>query len=152
MTQMLRPYGVRMAAPMLDDRVVEACLGVRPEDRISPWAYKPLLTTAMRGLVPDALLSRTTKAEGSIDVALGMRAHGAELSALWDDSRLAALGLVDPVILRSLCAQPDAVELQGGALFNTVACEMWLRSNETRPASRVAPPPSASIGRRGETS
>jgi asparagine synthase (glutamine-hydrolysing) len=61
--------GLPLAAPFLDDRVVEACLAVRPYERTTPWRYKPLIVEAMRDLVPAAVLQRTTKGNFSADGA-----------------------------------------------------------------------------------
>ena len=40
--QMAAGLGVTLANPYHDDRVVEAGLAVRPEERVTPWRYKPL--------------------------------------------------------------------------------------------------------------
>ncbi|WP_258341609.1 asparagine synthase-related protein [Saccharopolyspora gregorii] len=84
--------GVRLSSPYLDDAVIAACAAVRPHERRSPWRYKPLLVEAMRGLVPDRSLRRSTKAEGSNLEHSGIRRNVAALAALCEDSRLAALG------------------------------------------------------------
>lgn len=130
MNQMSVNAGVPMAAPFFDDRVVEAALAVSPEQRVTPWSYKPVLGAAMRGIVPDRILARTSKDDGSIDVAHGLNSHQEELISLWEDSRLAELGLVDARALRELCAQPSAPELDEGSLYSTIACETWLRGLE----------------------
>jgi asparagine synthase (glutamine-hydrolysing) len=122
--------GIALAAPYYDDRVIEAGLAVRPEDRVTPWRYKPLIVEAMRGIVPEGSRTRQTKANGSTDVEPGLRRHRAELMALWDDSRLAAAGLVDAAALREACTRPLPPELQFGVLDQLVACEVWLRSLE----------------------
>lgn len=122
--------GIALAAPYYDDRVIEAGLAVRPEDRVTPWRYKPLIVEAMRGIVPEGSRTRQTKANGSTDVEPGLRRHRAELLALWDDSRLAAAGLVDAAALREACTRPMPPELQFGVLDQLVACEVWLRSLE----------------------
>jgi asparagine synthase (glutamine-hydrolysing) len=103
---------------------------VRPEDRVTPWRYKPLIVEAMRGIVPEGSRTRQTKANGSTDVEPGLRRHRAELLALWEDSRLAAAGLVDAAALREACTRPLPPELQFGVLDQLVACEVWLRSLE----------------------
>ncbi|OON82803.1 hypothetical protein [Streptomyces tsukubensis] len=41
--------------------MISACPAVRAQDTTSPWACKPLLAAAMKGIVPDHLLARTTK-------------------------------------------------------------------------------------------
>jgi asparagine synthase (glutamine-hydrolysing) len=128
--QMAARHGITLAAPYYDDRVIEAGLAVRPEERITPWRYKPLIVEAMRGIVPDVSLARQTKANGSSDLDPGLRRHRAELLALWEGSRLARLGLIDQIALRDLCTRPLPPELQFGGLDQTVACEVWLRSLE----------------------
>ncbi|MFE9022643.1 lasso peptide isopeptide bond-forming cyclase [Streptomyces sp. NPDC007808] len=119
--------GLPMASPFLDDRVIEACLAVRPGERVTPWAYKPVLTAAMRGVVPESCLRRTTKATASMDAADGLRAHRADLLALWEDSRLAQLGLVDGAELRRLALRPASPGLSDAILYSTIAAEVWLR-------------------------
>jgi asparagine synthase (glutamine-hydrolysing) len=128
--QMASRMGITLAAPYHDDRVIEAGLAVRPQERITPWQYKPLILEAMRGIVPNESLTRQTKANGSCDVDPGLRRHRGELLALWEDSRLAQLGLIDADALRETCTRPLPPELQFGGIDQTVACEVWLRSLE----------------------
>ncbi|GGM56323.1 asparagine synthase [Longimycelium tulufanense] len=138
--QMAARVGLPMAHPFLDDRVVEAALAVRPDERVTPWQYKPLLVAAMRGIVPDECLRRRSKAQAAMDAAQGLREHRGDLLALWTDSRLAELGLVDAGRLRALAQRPDTPELQEAILYSTIACEVWLRALES---SRTAPAPAA---------
>ncbi|WP_242454371.1 lasso peptide isopeptide bond-forming cyclase [Bailinhaonella thermotolerans] len=122
--------GLPLTSPYLDDRVIEACLSVRPGDRVSPWRYKPLLAAAMRDVVPGECLRRATKAAAALDAADGLRRHAPDLRVLWEDSRLARLGLVDPAPLRDLAGRPDAPELRQAVLYSTIGCEVWLRTLE----------------------
>ena len=133
--QMAAATGVSLAAPYYDDRVIEAGLAVRPEERITPWRYKPLIAEAMRGIVPDESLARQTKANGTCDEDPGLRRHRDELLALCEDSRLDRLGLVDANALRQFCSGPTPPDLPAGVLYQTVACEVWLRALEPAPAS-----------------
>ncbi|MEU9987832.1 lasso peptide isopeptide bond-forming cyclase [Streptomyces sp. NPDC048045] len=119
--------GLPMASPFLDDRVIEACLAVRPSERVTPWAYKPVLSAAMRGIVPEACLRRANKATASMDASNGLREHRADLLALWEDSRLEALGLVDGAELRRLARRPASPGLSDAILYSTIAAEVWLR-------------------------
>jgi asparagine synthase (glutamine-hydrolysing) len=128
--QMATRMGVTLAAPYYDDRVIEAGLAVRPQERITPWRYKPLILEAMRGIVPDESLTRQTKANGTGDEEPGLRRHRAELLSLWEDSRLGRLGLIDADALHETCTRPLPPHLQLGVLHETVACEVWLRSLE----------------------
>lgn len=125
--QVLARAGVQVASPYLDDRVVDACLAVRAEERTTPWRHKPLIAEAMRGLVPAAVFQRTTKAETSADIYVGLRRHRAELLELWDDPHLARLGLVDAGALRALYRRPPEEVSEAGGTWQAVACELWLR-------------------------
>lgn len=123
-----RRAGVPLTTPYFDDAVVDAALSVRAEDRASPYAYKPLLMEAMRGILPDACRARTTKGEGSFDAVGGLYRHREELIALWEDSALAKAGLIDGARLADLCSRPGTPELKDGAINSTLSCEVWLRS------------------------
>lgn len=122
--------GLPVAAPFFDDRVVEAVLAVRVEDRVVPWRYKPLLVEAVRGVVPDSLLARTTKDHMSADDIQGLRQHAPELRELWTDSLLAERGLIDATQLRRLADDPYSPLLQMHPIDSTVSCEAWLRTAE----------------------
>jgi asparagine synthase (glutamine-hydrolysing) len=128
--QMAARVGLTLAAPYYDDRVIEAGLAVRPQERVTPWQYKPLIIEAMRGVVPEESLTRQTKDEGSHEVEAGLREHRAELLALCEDSQLARLGLINANALREVCSRPLPPSLQFDALYQTVACEVWLRTLE----------------------
>lgn len=126
--QMCAREGLPMASPFLDDRVIEACLAVRPEERVTPWRYKPLLVAAMSGLVPAECLARTSKAQAATDAAAGLREHRGDLLELWQNSRLAQLGLVDADQLVALAHRPATPELGKAILYSTIGCEVWLRA------------------------
>ncbi|MFJ5552405.1 lasso peptide isopeptide bond-forming cyclase [Streptomyces sp. NPDC093225] len=136
--QMAAPLGITVAAPYYDDRVIEAALAVRPQERITPWRYKPLIVEAMRGVVPEASRTRGTKANATFEEEVGLRRHRARLLALCEESRLARLGLVDVNVLREWCRRALSAETESYLLHPTVACEVWLRSRETTP-SRTRP-------------
>lgn len=122
--------GPPLSAPYFDDRVISAALSVAVPDRVSAWTYKPLLRAAVSGIVPDEVLRRQTKDSGSHDVEVGLRKHRDELVALWENSRLGAMGLIDSKRLKHLCASPSSFELEDGTMFSTIACELWLRDLE----------------------
>ncbi|GHH92933.1 lasso peptide isopeptide bond-forming cyclase [Streptomyces capillispiralis] len=130
--------GLPMASPFLDDRVIEACLAVRPAERVTPYRYKPVLTAAMSGVVPEPCLRRTTKATASMDASNGLRENRADLLALWEDSRLERLGLVDGAELRRLARRPASPGLSDAILYSTIAAEVWLRGlSRSRSTTRI---------------
>lgn len=130
LAELAHQRGTTLAAPYFDDRVIEAGLAVRPQERVTPWRFKPLAVAAMRGIVPDETLARQTKAIGSHEVEVGFRENRADVLALCENSRLGQLGLIDVAALREACARPLPTALEFHALYPTLACEIWLRALE----------------------
>ncbi|MBV9141244.1 MAG: asparagine synthase [Pseudonocardiales bacterium] len=120
--------GLPLAAPFLDDRVVDACLRVRLHERTTPWRFKPLIVEAMRDLVPAPVLHRSTKGDFSVDWHTGLRQARPHLAALLDDLALARFGLVNLDVLRTVCLGLYPYALDPVALDRTLACEAWLRT------------------------
>jgi asparagine synthase (glutamine-hydrolysing) len=125
--QLAARFGLAHATPFLDDRVIEACMAVRPEERTTPWRYKPIITEAMRGLLPDEWLRRNTKADGTEMHHAGLRAHRERVLQLCEDSELARLGLIDPEVLRANTSGMWTSGLWPIALTSTLGLERWLR-------------------------
>ncbi|SDD36226.1 asparagine synthase-related protein [Actinokineospora iranica] len=138
--QVTAATGVPPHAPYLDDRVIEACLAVRPEERGNPWRYKPLTAEAMRDRMPPESLSRGTKGEFSDDLQRGLHRHRDQVAALFDDPMLARLGLVEPDRLRRAALSAYPIGLPMAALDTAMSVENWLRATVVRPAgaNRVA--------------
>ncbi|MEU5427666.1 asparagine synthase-related protein [Streptomyces olivoreticuli] len=126
--QVTSAQGLPYAAPYLDDRVIEAALSVRVAERSARDRYKPVLATAMSGIVPDTVLARSTKGEYSADFHLGLRRNKAALAEIVAESRLARAGLLDAAALRASLRRPELSPDLMRSLDNTLACEMWLRS------------------------
>ncbi|MFD8712630.1 asparagine synthase-related protein [Streptomyces anulatus] len=130
--------GIGYASPYTDDAVVEATLSVRLHERVASHRYKPLLAAAMKDTVPAAVLARRTKGEYTADANAGLRRNRQALLDMFDDSRLADAGLIDPDRLRTALQQPPTTQLHG-ALAVTLGCEVWLRSLEhPRPGATTA--------------
>lgn len=133
-TQFAASFGVRLESPFLDRAVVEAALAFRVEDRGSPWRYKPQLTEAMRGILPEAIARRRTKGGTDADHHLGLRAHLSEVSSLLD-GWLAGHGLVDQRVLRQeLRMAASGRETSWGLLEPVISAEVWGRAVEASPA------------------
>ncbi|NUT49131.1 MAG: asparagine synthase [Saccharothrix sp.] len=121
-------FDVSFEAPFLDARVVETALSVRLSDRYVPGRAKPVLAAALRGVVPDYILDRTTKGHLTVDMYVGRKRNLEKLRAMCEESRLVSLGLVDRAGFRRalVSIMPDAANIN--PLEKTVACEAWLRS------------------------
>lgn len=123
-------------APFFDDRVVSACLSVRREERTSPKEFKPLIKEAMRGLLPEEFLRRTSKTGGTTQSVRGFAAHHAELLELCESSALAELGIVDTEQLRT-CVAPEPGRRPDLNFDSTLMCATFLSQYE-QPALRRA--------------
>jgi asparagine synthase (glutamine-hydrolysing) len=141
LAELAHQRGIRLAAPYFDDRVIEAGLAVHPQERVTPWRFKPLAVAAMRGIVPDETLTRQTKAIGSHEVEVGFRENRADILALCDNSRLGQLGLIDVTALREVCSRSLPTALEFHALYPTLACELWLRALERNTAPHLLQSP-----------
>ncbi|MGK4585897.1 asparagine synthase-related protein [Kitasatospora sp. HPMI-4] len=127
--------GLSLELPYLDDRVVEAVLSTLPHERYSPWRYKPVLSEAMRGLVPDVILNRITKGDCEEPVDRALQEHVPDLLELFADSLLARRGLIDVGRLRTtLITPPRTGDVWSAQLEATIGAELWLREIAARPA------------------
>ncbi len=138
-SQVASRSGVSYEAPYIDDRVIEAVMALRMQDRTSLTEYKPVLKRAMHGIAPDDILTRRSKGDYSPHLYAGIRRHHKRiLDELGPDSHLASLGLIDPEAVRRTLGSvhPDARTL--APADPTLACEAWLRAvtshTDRRPA------------------
>lgn len=141
--------GLRLELPYLDDRVVEAVLSILPHERYTPWRYKPVLAAAMRGLVPDVILDRSTKGDCEESVDRALQEHVPDLLELFADSLLARRGLIDVARLRTtLLTPPQTGDVWSAQLEATLGAELWLREIAARPTGTPAPTNPARDGAR----
>lgn len=140
--------GITWDAPLLDDRVVEAALATRIDQRLLGGRFKPLLTSAVRGIVPADILDRRDKGEFSAEAFRGLARNRARILELCEDSHLARLGLIDPAAFRSAVLNPGPMSHHLQPIDTTVACESWLRTHPgPRPATHTpAPAPDTHTG------
>lgn len=131
--QMASRYKVRLSAPFYDNQVIEAALSVEPIEKLALWRYKALLAESMEGIVPHATLNRSTKSETSAAIEIGMREHRGQVLALFENSRLAELGIIDEQKLRNACSRPFSDHRDEVALEAAIAAEAWLQTNRSGP-------------------
>lgn len=129
----LRPLGVEFETPFMDDRVIEAAMSVRVVDRVARGRYKPVLTTALRGAVPDSVLDRQDKGSFGQEAHEGLYRNRERLSGLCADLYLADHGLVDAAALRAALHRPMPDARQLAPFESTLACETWLRARARAP-------------------
>ncbi|MEU9744704.1 albusnodin/ikarugamycin family macrolactam cyclase [Streptomyces niveus] len=126
--QLAAASGIELHNPFLDPRAVDTVLRTELRARPPVHAYKPVLARAMADVLPDALAARTTKGSFNADHYTGLRANLPQLQHL-ADGRLAALGLVDPALLRAHLGQAAAgIPMSLAPLEQALAAEAWLRT------------------------
>jgi asparagine synthase (glutamine-hydrolysing) len=126
-TDVNRRLGVTYEVPYVDDRVINAVLSIRPGERAAPGVNKPVLTAAMRGVVPEDVLTRTDKSNGNREAYDDLRRNRDRLVEMCDDPLLAGRGLIDADRLRPIALGMHADLKPLVALGPTWCTEMWLR-------------------------
>lgn len=130
-TQLADAFDIAMHNPYLDARVLDIVLGVPGWLRGSPRQYKPLLTAATAGLLPETVRHRAAKGTFASDHHQGLRRnlhHVLELT----DGQLADRGLITPERVRAEIRTAAAgLPIRWGHLQRVLAAEIWLRSIET---------------------
>ena len=126
--ELARSFGIAVHAPFLDSAVIRAALSVPAVYRADPWSYKPLLRAAIAGLIPSDVLDRRTKGDYSAEAYRGARGAPEALRDLLRDSRLAALGVLNPGPVREAVDRMVAgIAVPLGPLHMVLATEIWLR-------------------------
>lgn len=134
-----RLFGLAVHAPFLDSAVIRAATSIPAAERADPWSYKPLLRAAVTTMVPTEVLARRTKGDYSAEAYCGMRNAVGAVRELLRDSRLAAIGVLEPgAVLETVNRMAAGVEVPLGPLETVLATEVWLRTNTTIRAG--APP------------
>ncbi|MFB4267235.1 albusnodin/ikarugamycin family macrolactam cyclase [Nonomuraea sp. GTA35] len=141
--QMAAGFGVDVDTPYLDNQVIMACSAVPVIERTTTRALKPLLSAALTGLIPPALLARTTKGSFTACLYAGLRHAAPYLRELLDSSRLADLGLLQAAPTRkALDLLLHGANGPVAAMCDVLAAEVWLRSLE-RPRAPLWSPVSS---------
>lgn len=124
-------YGIEVHAPFMDADVVRACVSLPAHRRADPKSPKPLLRSALSGLVPDAVLTRTTKGDYTRDAHLGVRRAATDLRRIMAAPVAADLGILEPAPVREvLDGAIQGLPTPWGALNQVFAVETWLRERE----------------------
>ncbi len=128
--------GIELRSPLIDQRIVRFAAARPWSDRADGKETKRLLRRAMRDLLPEEVLAPRPHRTGTTNAYLvrQMRESGWPIAErTLRDSRLAAIGMIDPGILRDgwtfLLANDDS-EL-AGRLFFTLQAELWMRTHSS---------------------
>lgn len=117
-------------APYLDNNVIRAALSVPAHERNRAGRFKTLLKEALSGdLVPEQVYEqRTGKGNYSAEMYAGLRQAMPVLLELFQNSQLAAFGVINEAAVRGTLQELDvAHSFPFGALAQLVATEVWVR-------------------------
>lgn len=126
-------YGpnLEVVHPLLHRPLVEFLLSLDPETRRGIPGDRRLQRSVMRGLVPDAIVERTSKGSSQMLRELHVQEASGLLAQLRQDSRLVERGWVDPepwrraVDLAAVGSSPHFAQFAAA-----VEAELWLRALE----------------------
>jgi asparagine synthase (glutamine-hydrolysing) len=122
-----RAVGVWPQAPFLDNDVIRACLSIPASRRTNPLVFKPLLSSALVGLVPAEVLARQTKGNYSAEDYRGARLASGELRNRVARMRLVDLGVVERApVMASLDDALDGLRAPFPAFNRLLATDLWL--------------------------
>ena len=126
--QIFATHGVNSESPYFDRLVIDAALSAKPEERYSPYAYKPLLPKAFQHDLPQSIFERKTKGDYTRDRLTGFRKNRHALAEIFQNSLSADMGLIDLRELNKAMEQLNMGLMMGSGLFcQTLAVELWLR-------------------------
>jgi asparagine synthase (glutamine-hydrolysing) len=89
------PVGLIVSHPFLDRRVLRAGLRAVANVRPDPWTSKPLLRAAMRGMLPDLIMTRRRKGHFNEVYYRGLLRNRDQLVELVRHPAVADLGILD---------------------------------------------------------
>jgi len=130
-------YSIETRYPFLDHRLVEFCLSLPAEQKLSNGWSRAIQRKAMAGMVPDSILRRITKADLSPNYYYGLAVHGPRLleeTIRPAKSRLAEYFAMDLLLPRLEACLVSPEKNKAMAIFFSIASclTMWLLSSEKK--------------------
>lgn len=121
--------GIDFSTPFLDEKVLTAALSIRPEEKSDPFRFKPLIKEAMQSRVPQEILSRPSKADGTADVHRGQSLNSKEILEYMESSLLQSMGLIEFETFHRYFSNMSLGEVPPVAFWATLGVENWLRAH-----------------------
>jgi asparagine synthase (glutamine-hydrolysing) len=115
--------------PYLDRRLVEFALAIPLDQKLRIGETRSLVRRALRGVVPDPVLDRRSKAGPDEALFRAINREWPRLSTIVATPLVAELGLVNgPVFAAELRRAANAGVYLSGQLMCTLSLELWLRA------------------------
>jgi len=123
-------------SPLLYRPLVEFLLSIPWDHLVSPAQDRVIQRRALKGVLPESIRLRTSKAIGTDVLLRGLRENWGRLRDVTAGERLAALGLVDAPAFRAACERwrHGVLGRQLPFLAAALSVEIWLAASERMPA------------------
>ena len=129
------PRGIMLAHPFTDPRILSLSLGTRLRLQPEPGKHKPLLSYAMRNVLPDTIRNRRGKNNFNEVYYRGVARNRPTLESLVRQSRLCELGIINPDVLirclRQTALGGDHARSGTMRLDSTLSLVIWLAMQDS---------------------
>jgi asparagine synthase (glutamine-hydrolysing) len=125
--------GIDTGFPLLDDRLVEFSLRLHPELKLKGLQLRWFFKEALRGFLPDAIITKKKHGFGLPFGSWLIRHRGLKDLAQDSLAELRKRGIIRPPFLDALMTKhvPSAPEYYGEMVWILMMLEQWLRSRTT---------------------
>jgi asparagine synthase (glutamine-hydrolysing) len=133
--------GIDWRYPFYDRRIIDFMLSLPPRLSFRDGYSRCILRQSMKGMLPEPVRRRITKAHGGDLQALGMKEREtSRVCSLINNSRAVQIGLVDPARLsRAWEVFRDTEKVPARPLVRYLCAEAWLRHYEKILADQTGP-------------
>lgn len=128
--KIMSEYGVFLEIPLGDDRVIDAALRSPIGTLQDPRYLKPVLLRAVGSLIPQSIVTRTSKVDNTRAIWTGMNRNRTRIDDVTTSMLLEDAGLIDGEAFRQVLHPPHPPQLAPMALWRTLSVETWLRDRE----------------------
>ena len=117
--------------PFLDRSLIELCLELPLDQLVRGEETRSIQRRAMRGILPEAVRTRRTKAAFDEVLIRALRSHGQRFTSVLQAPRVCDLGIVDgDALRRCLMRNRHGVHDQTPVLRRILDLELWLRAHD----------------------
>ena len=125
--------GIEASHPFLHRPLVEFLQAIPIEQRRRPGQSRSLMRRSLKGLLPEKVLNRKTKAGPQEAFYRAITREWPTLSPIFEDPVVCARGYVDAGKLRTALERVrHGCETQAFAILQTICLEFWLRALQNR--------------------
>ena len=132
-------FSLEARVPFLDRRLVEFCLGLKPEDRLANGYTKRILRDSLRDVLPPRVADRRDKKGFPTPFSQWLKGplYNRVCDVLLDPAAVGRGVLNSPVVAQKLEAHRRGERDYAVEIFNWLVLELWCRRFQSGPADRM---------------